>query len=126
MGPIPSHPLHLILPDATSSAPTMSLSANTIVGICIIAAIFACVILASVIKLCTKEAGLENTENLYKPYDPHQIERLHEVRRLGNMMAWERGRWAKLELIKQGRRMTVGYDDAMESLSTLEGQVRHQ
>jgi hypothetical protein len=99
------------------------MSPSLIVGICILGAIFFCVILASIVRLCTRDTGPENTENLYRPGDPDQLERMSEVRRINNKMAWERGIWAKRELVKQGRRLTVGWEEGMESLSMLEGQV---
>ena len=96
------------------------MSPSLIVGICILAAMFFCVLLAAVIRLCSRRgAGPENMENLFKPDHPTQIARLHEVKRINNKMAWERGQWARVELVRQGRRMT-GYGMGGESWESLE------
>ena len=96
------------------------MSPSLIVGICILAGIFFCVLLATVIRLCSRRgAGPESTENLFKPHDPTQIARLQEVKRINNKMAWERGQWALVELVKQGRRVT-GYGMGGDSWDSLE------
>jgi hypothetical protein len=111
------HPLSKSLLARDTNQPTPSLSPSLIVGICILSAIFFCVVLASIIRMCSRATGpgiASTAPNLFTPYDPSQLERLAEVRRIHNMMAWERGRWAKQELLKRGRRLTVGMEEMLD------------
>ena len=135
MPPLKLHQPQLLPRDPPSSQDTnnqasLAMSPSLIVGICILAAIFFCVILASIIRLCSaKASGPETTENPFKPHDPTQLERLQEVRRINNKLAWERGHWARLELVKMGRRVTGhGIEQGQEGMETSswgegEGQV---
>jgi hypothetical protein len=121
-------PLHPTLGSslhARAEGQNYGLNPSLVVGICILVAVFVCVVLAAVIRMCTKDTGPENIANLYRPYDPGQIERMYEVRRVNNKLAWIRGTEARREVIKRGRRMTQGYDAGLDWRNDPVAQVSH-
>ncbi|RMZ82556.1 hypothetical protein DV738_g1594, partial [Chaetothyriales sp. CBS 135597] len=85
-----------------SSKPVVS--ASLIVGLCILGAIFLCVILASVIRLCQRMPSYPSSsaetppEYLFRPYAQDQVEHMREVRWLNHCDMWEVGRLAMTEL----------------------------
>ena len=76
------------------------LGPNVIVGLCILGAVFVCVAIAAMAKICLsrKYSPDENLEDLFRPHTKSQIDRLREVRWINLMYVWEAGRMAKYEM----------------------------
>ncbi|RMD44433.1 hypothetical protein DV735_g717, partial [Chaetothyriales sp. CBS 134920] len=103
-----SHSL-IVRQAAGSDSSKTGISASLIVGICILGAIFFCVILASVIRLCQhvpfhpSYSAETPPEYLFRPYAQDQVEHMREVRWLNHCDMWEVGRLARTELGEQAR-----------------------
>ncbi|KAK4943548.1 hypothetical protein LTR10_016842 [Elasticomyces elasticus] len=122
-------------PDSQGS---LAISPGLIVGIVIAASFATTIIVASVYGYCRKrqetsaDAGIgENEAEIFNPNRVRtagQTARLREVRWINNMYAWERGRYAKLE-IGELRRATMllgkqpGQNRSWDEWSSIEEQT---